>query len=800
MQRFLRMLGATILLAAVVIPARQASAYVEIVYPLGRVIQESSNIVIIKVDKVDKEKNTIIYRKVADLKGTHPGETIKHMIAHNGFNPREWQIVMQWAEPGQIAIMFHNGGAAEVCINNYWYQVMAGEWWNMSHAEPYFLRSYAGRPEKLAQLLPDILKGAEVTVPAMVDGDKMALQTRTARLQRIKASLKLVDYNAKRDFAGWGVEEFRAVLDMPGFSQYSGLSRTDPGAAGVAIADIDGDGKPDVMLYGDAKVALLQNGGGALNEIPLPYTGGAHGASIADYNGDSKPDILLATPSGPKLLTNKGGAFKDDSAGLPKEPYYNLTTCAWIDYDGNGRPDVLLADAYRGLRLYRNKSADTKSEVSITMGKWQFLGPFDNQNSQGMNTAYPPEKELDLSKEYDVKDGHKAAWTEAEFSDTSLNDLRIFSPFANDNAVVYLYREVQAKQAMDLPVWMHTDDAAAIWVNGKKLDIAPSNNDKGAKPLVKLALVAGKNTVLMKIAHKDGPCGFFFAPTTPVGVITPLFEDVTDKVGLGTNGAAGNIRGDQLIIADVNSDGRPDILFCGGQGVLLINTPNGFVESKDSGLKFETGRIRPVFGDFFGDGKQHLFVPQRGICKLYRNDGKGHFADVTAHAGALAQPIGEATSGASSDFSKTGKLDLFVGCVKGPNRYFKNMGNGVFTDGGDEIGLYQHVYNTRALAAVDLNKDGVPDLILNNEGQESSCLIGNPSRLNQQSASVGAKPESHEAAAIADDSRRNDESSAHTKVASFGFFNWRSLGVLCLVVVGFFAIRRRRLANESWQP
>ncbi len=695
MIKYRKLLALACVAVALLLPSRQAWAYVEIVYPLGRIIQESSNIVIMKVDKVDKEKNTIIYRKVADIKGTHPGETIKHMIAHNGFNPREWQFVMQWAEPGQIAVMFHNGGAAETCINNYWYQTYSGEWWNMSHGEPYLLRSYAGKPEKLAQMLPDMMKGGEVTVPAMVDGDKMSLQTRTARLQRIKASLKITDYNAKRDFAGWGVEEFRAVQDMPGFSQYSGLARTDPGARGVAIADIDGDGKPDVCLFGLGKVALLQNAGGSLNEVPLPITGGAHDAAFADYNGDGKPDLLLATPTGPKLLTNHAGVFKDDSAGLPKEAYYNLTACAWIDYDGNGRPDILLADAYKGLRLYRNKSADPKPDVSITMGKWHFTGPFDNQNGQGLNTPFAPEKELDLAKQYDVKNGQKAGWTEAEFADSSMNDLRVFSPFGNDNNVIYLYREVQAKQAMDLPVWMHTDDAASVWVNGKKLDLAAANNDKGAKPLIKIALSAGKNTVLVKIAHKDGPCGFFFAPNAPVGVITPLFEDVTDKVGLGTAGAAGTVRGDQLIIADVDGDGRPDVLFCGGEGVLLLNKPSGFVEAKDSGLKIQTGRIRPVFGDFIGDGRQHLFVPQNGISRLYRNDGKGHFTDVTAQSGALAQPIGDATCGAFSDFGRTGRLDLFVGCIKGPNRYFRNMGNGVFADGGDEIGLYQRVFNTR---------------------------------------------------------------------------------------------------------
>ena len=54
----------------------------------------STNIVLMRVEKVDKEKNLIIYRKVHDLKGDHPTDVIKHNIGRGGFNPREWQYIM----------------------------------------------------------------------------------------------------------------------------------------------------------------------------------------------------------------------------------------------------------------------------------------------------------------------------------------------------------------------------------------------------------------------------------------------------------------------------------------------------------------------------------------------------------------------------------------------------------------------------------------------------------------------------------------------------------------------------------
>ena len=144
---------------------RAALGYVEAAYSLGKVIGDSSNVLVMRVESVDRQKNLIIYRKIQDLKGTHPGDTIKHSIGQGGFHPREWQAIMAWADVGKNAVFFHNNSAGEVCLENYWYQAYAGEWWNLSHGEPYLLRTYAGKPERLATAVTAMLAGQEVTVP-----------------------------------------------------------------------------------------------------------------------------------------------------------------------------------------------------------------------------------------------------------------------------------------------------------------------------------------------------------------------------------------------------------------------------------------------------------------------------------------------------------------------------------------------------------------------------------------------------------------------------------------------------------
>src|SRR6476619_5496065 len=227
------------LLVAIVAWTSTAHAYVEIPYTLGRLATESTHVMLVQVDKVDKTKNLLLYRKIKDIKGTHPVDVIKHNIGQAGFSPKEWQTIMKWAEPGKHAVFMHNGGASETCIDGYWYQAYAnGEWWGMSHGEPYMNRSYAGKPEKLGTLVGQLPEGKEVITSCMVDGDKNALQNGTAKVQRLKASLKVQDYNPTRDFVGWGGnEDFRKLMGMPGFSHLCELPRVDPGASGIAPAD-----------------------------------------------------------------------------------------------------------------------------------------------------------------------------------------------------------------------------------------------------------------------------------------------------------------------------------------------------------------------------------------------------------------------------------------------------------------------------------------------------------------------------------------------------------------------------------
>lgn len=724
LRRSLVALGALALFALLTTP-QPASAYVEVPITLGDIVRQSTNIVQMQVTKVDREKNLIIFTKLQDIKGKHPQNEIKHNIGRGGLRPGEWEEIMKWAEVGKVATFFHNGGASETYFGTSWYQAYPqGEWWGMSHGEPFLLRSYAGKVDKLPGILAEMLADKEVIVPCMVDGDKEAIHKKTARIQRMKASLKLIDYNPKRDFVGWGGEDIRRLAGMPGFDRYAALAKLDAESQSVTTVDFDNDGKPDICLCGANKVVLLQNGGDGFIETALPgLASGARSAVWADCNGDGLPDLLLATPNGPRLFLNLGkGQFRDETKRLPVEVAYNLTAAAWGDFDGDGKPDIVLANGFHGLRVYRNTRPDAPKIVVPKIGDWHAIGIFRAQNpADNFKTAFAVETEaFNVGKEYKGKRDMPTKWAKKDFKaePTQL-------PEVGANCATYVRTELDMPADAVVPVSINSGgNTLTVWVNREK--VFDSAQGKAEPFALELKLKKGKNELFVKMCNAETPQSFAFAVGTgDSGPPGPWFADVSTAWGLGPNGLCSDVKGDTLAVADFTGDGKPDILYGAGTGLLLVNAAGKFVVKADSGISYKPGKIGPALGDFDGDGHIDLFIPQAdGKCKLYRNDGTGKFTDVTANAGDLTKTLTHAVSAAWGDFDNDGRPDLLVCCLKGTNRYLKNEGGGKFTDKTAALGLQQKVFNSQAACFVDLNGDGQLDLVLNNEGQECAALFG----------------------------------------------------------------------------
>ena len=120
-----------------------------------------------------------------------------------------------------------------------------------------------------------------------------------------------------------------------------------------------------------------------------------------------------------------------------------------------------------------------------------------------------------------------------------------------------------------------------------------------------------------------------------------------------------------------------------------------------------------VILDFNSDGFQDIYVVSSdGANALYRNNAEGTFTDVAAAAG-VDDWKGWGNGGCASDYDNDGHQDLYV-TNYGPNRLFRNNGDGTFTGATSDAGVDDPDTERRSLGCAwgDYDRDGYLDLIV----------------------------------------------------------------------------------------
>ncbi|MDT8397263.1 MAG: CRTAC1 family protein [Pseudomonadales bacterium] len=211
------------------------------------------------------------------------------------------------------------------------------------------------------------------------------------------------------------------------------------------------------------------------------------------------------------------------------------------------------------------------------------------------------------------------------------------------------------------------------------------------------------------------------------------FTDVTEASGLtaAMNDFTANF-------ADIDNDGWLDLLVAADFGtsqVFINNRAGGF--DKVTGKEISGFGMGAAVGDYDNDGDLDWFIT--GIHddsgqfevfdgnRLYRNQGKGAFLDVTAFSGTGAGGWG--WGACFADFNNDGFLDLFQ--VNGfygittpfyaryeadASRLFVNDKNGAFIEQAAQLGL-RDTGQGRGIVCFDYDRDGDIDLfVANNVG------------------------------------------------------------------------------------
>ncbi|XVV08822.1 FG-GAP repeat domain-containing protein [Actinoplanes sp. CA-131856] len=317
----------------------------------------------------------------------------------------------------------------------------------------------------------------------------------------------------------------------------------------VAVADVTGDGRPDIVVgAGPAVLVFAQR---ADRSYGAPARVAGHGTwsqvklATADIDGDGRTDVALAGGNGVDVFYQRGGKL-----AAPVFLAGTAQDVALADVNADGRQDILTSAGFGEIRVYQQSAARTFGTPARVTGPVASSAHVDQVFAADFNG----DGRLDLAQSWGG-----GAWVRLRQADGTYGAAAVYQPPFDGN-----YPRAGAGAA----VGDVTGDGRADLV------LSMSGNRPDAEIAVFAQQSGGLNPVPTAYPAYDSPAGLAIGDLTgdgrgdlavahanwlavsvqlqqPTGLLGPYAANTVDNPGWQT---------DALAIGDVTGDGKPDIV------------------------------------------------------------------------------------------------------------------------------------------------------------------------------------------------------------------------------------------------
>jgi len=504
----------------------------------------------------------------------------------------------------------------------------------------------------------------------------------------------------------------------------------------VGLTDMDGDGKPDLVLYVQSALVWLKNTGNGNFAAPVTLAPVVNNfVALADFNNDGKPDLLYPAfdeSTGINtfhILLNKGKGKFTDQVAAGFNGICGIATV--IDFNKDGTPDLVVQQAaglpatYTLISFLGNGDGSFTQVASIpTPGNLQFVtGDFDDDgfpdlagggllylfgDGQGNFTplqlagpganvvgvgdingdGLPDVVAADISDFVAVALGQKGrnypspigflsgTWGDVKLGDITGNGLLDIFTGGVDDPIDNIY----------LPgsVFQNQGNGSFVFSANTSID-SFAIRDLTGKGVVDLI---GSNGNSLYIWPNNGTLSFSPSPVTVQTTIATGF----------------------ITVADMDGDGHPDIVTAGE--ILFGNGDYQFTP-----LPLAIGNAEFAVGHFAGTAQLDIVTGNTVLL----NRGNRNFQSVPTN-------LPEGLSMAVGDFNGDGKDDLVLSDGSDVFVIYYSNGDGTFYQAA-QLSLGGGA-QAAAFEVGDFNGDGRPDLAISMYGTgEMAMFFGQPGGL-----------------------------------------------------------------------